>query len=105
MFDTVSSAGCLPHCDLRARARRIDRRALVDARAVPHQPRDRYLSRESARSAPGPANTTSARVSKAKAMSAPTLYSCGVVKDIDDKDVDLSSFKGKIVCVVNVATE
>jgi glutathione peroxidase-family protein len=38
-------------------------------------------------------------------MSAPTLYSCGVVKDIDDKDVDLSSFKGKIVCVVNVATE
>ena len=38
-------------------------------------------------------------------MAAPNIFSIGSVPDIDDNDVDLSSFKGKYIVVVNVACE
>ena len=36
---------------------------------------------------------------------APTLHGLGTVADIDGKPVNLASFAGKIVVVVNVACE
>eukprot|EP01051_Picozoa_sp_SAG22_P007187 SAG22_NODE_496_length_9797_cov_4.177241_6_plen_80_part_00 len=38
-------------------------------------------------------------------MAAPNLYSVGSVPDIDGNEVNLSSFEGKVVVVVNVACE
>jgi hypothetical protein len=34
-----------------------------------------------------------------------SFYDLGMVKDIDGKDVDLNSFKGKVSLVVNVASK
>ena len=43
--------------------------------------------------------------SRSTTMAAPNLYDLGPVTDIDGKLFDLSSLKGKVVVVVNVACE
>ena len=74
-------------------------------RALSISAADRSAAGTAARRRAGPSTLPLQRSSRSATMATPNLYDIGSVTDIDGKQFDLSSLKGKVVVVVNVACE